>query len=251
MSKPRCGRGAPSRRRPRAGPRRPSTRLACGVTLKPQAAQRLQRLPLGLGERRAERAPGVGEEAQAALGGDLRIDLAQRAGGGVARIDVGASGRPPRRRRSGRRSRRGRNRPRRAPRSRPASPRRARRCGMSRDGPQVGGDVLADPAVAARRALDAARRSRSAARPRGRRSWARRCRRPAPRRAAGSGGRGRRTRAPRRRRRRCRATASARRARPARTAAARAAPTRSDGEFSRTRCGKRASISALRRFSAS
>ncbi len=34
-------------------------------------------------------------------------------------------------------------------------------------------------------------------------------------------------------------------------AAARVAPTLSDGEFSRTRCGKRASIAALRCFSAS
>src|SRR6185437_8895167 len=51
--------------------------------------QRLQRLPLRGGERRADEAPGVGEEVQVALGGDLRVELAQRAGGGVARVDVG------------------------------------------------------------------------------------------------------------------------------------------------------------------
>jgi hypothetical protein len=34
--------------------------------------------------------PGVGEEVQAALCGDPGVDLSQRAGGGVARVDVGA-----------------------------------------------------------------------------------------------------------------------------------------------------------------
>ena len=89
-----------------AARRRPSR--PCGVldplrsaalVWKPQAFSVCQRLPLGLGERRAEHAPGVGEEAQRPLGGDLRVDLAQRAGGGVARVGVGASGPPPRRRR--------------------------------------------------------------------------------------------------------------------------------------------------------
>ncbi len=49
-----------------------------------------QGLALGLGELRAGLAPGVGEELQRPPGGDGGIDLAQRAGGEVAGVGVGA-----------------------------------------------------------------------------------------------------------------------------------------------------------------
>ncbi len=49
-----------------------------------------QGLALGVGEVRADLAPGVGEELQRPFGGDRRIDLAQRARREVARIGIGA-----------------------------------------------------------------------------------------------------------------------------------------------------------------
>ena len=59
---------------------------------KAPVAERLERLPLGGRERGAERAPRIGEEAQRAGGGDLRVDLPERAGRGVARVGVGTGG---------------------------------------------------------------------------------------------------------------------------------------------------------------
>ncbi len=125
-----------------------------------------KRAPLAVGERLGHQAPGIGEELQRPLGADLRIDLAQRAGGEVARIGIGAL----------------------------TSflgglieggeglqldidlaahldhvgPARALQAvGDVGDGAQVGGDVLTHPAIAARRALDqhaflVAQRSRQA-----------------------------------------------------------------------------------------
>ncbi len=55
------------------------------------------RLALGRAERFADRAPGIGEEAQRPGGGDRRIELAQAAGGGVARIGEGLAARRARR----------------------------------------------------------------------------------------------------------------------------------------------------------
>jgi hypothetical protein len=52
--------------------------------------QHRQRLALGRGEWAADFAPGVGEEPQRPFGRDGRIDLAQGAGGKVARVGVGA-----------------------------------------------------------------------------------------------------------------------------------------------------------------
>ena len=49
----------------------------------------LQRAVLGLGERRVYLPPGIGEELERALGGDARVELAQRAGGGIAGIGEG------------------------------------------------------------------------------------------------------------------------------------------------------------------
>ena len=217
--------------------------------LEPPGLERLQGLPLALRERAADQAPGVGEEAQGARRGDRRVDLAQGAGGGVARIGVGAlAGRLGRGVEGGEVVVAEIDLAAHLDHLRPAGARQA--MGDVADGAQVLGDVLADPAVAAGGALDqdavlVAQGGRKAVDLR-----ARRCRRPAPRPTAGTGEPGRRTRRRPRRRRRCRATAWARRAPPARSSA-RAAPTLSDGELSRTRCGKRASMAALRRFRAS
>ncbi len=46
-------------------------------------------LELGSGEGLADLAPGVGEELERTRGGDARVELAQRAGGEVARIGEG------------------------------------------------------------------------------------------------------------------------------------------------------------------
>ena len=98
-------------------------------------------------------APGIGEEAQRPRRRDLGIELAQRAGGGVARIGVGLLA--------------GRVLPARSSPGTPCAPcrpRRARRrpwaplpfslCGMSLMVRRLARDVLAGRAVAARRALD-------------------------------------------------------------------------------------------------
>ena len=44
------------------------------------------RTPLGAGRFFADFAPGVGEHAQGARRGDRRVELAQTAGGGIARV---------------------------------------------------------------------------------------------------------------------------------------------------------------------
>ena len=69
------------------------------LTWKPQASAPPAPRPGSRANGALSLAPGVGEEAQRPRGGDRRIDLAQRAGGGVARVGVGASARPPRPRR--------------------------------------------------------------------------------------------------------------------------------------------------------
>ena len=51
-----------------------------------EALERVDRADLRRRERLADLAPGVGEETQRPPGGDPRVELAQRAGGGVARI---------------------------------------------------------------------------------------------------------------------------------------------------------------------
>ncbi|MNQ56612.1 hypothetical protein D3C85_707420 [compost metagenome] len=61
------------------------------VDLEAPAAKGLQRAVLGFRERRRGLAPGVGEEGQGALGRDLRVFLAQRTGGEIARVGVGAA----------------------------------------------------------------------------------------------------------------------------------------------------------------
>ena len=56
------------------------------VHLESPVAQALQIVPVGIGDRFARLALRVGEQRQRPLGGDARIELAQAAGGGVARI---------------------------------------------------------------------------------------------------------------------------------------------------------------------
>ena len=50
---------------------------------------------LGVGRHLAHLAPGIGEEAERARGGDRRVLLAQRAGGGIARIGEDLARPPP------------------------------------------------------------------------------------------------------------------------------------------------------------
>ncbi len=54
-----------------------------------EALHRMNGLELRPGERLADLAPGVGEELERPRGGDARVELAQRAGGEVARIGEG------------------------------------------------------------------------------------------------------------------------------------------------------------------
>ena len=56
------------------------------VHLEPPFAQTLQIMPVGIGDRLARFALGIGEQRQRPLRGDARIELTQAAGGGVARI---------------------------------------------------------------------------------------------------------------------------------------------------------------------
>ena len=66
------------------------------VGLEAPLLQELQVFAVGLPRARLGLAPGIGEEAQRPRRRDRRIELAQRAGGGVARIDVGLlAGRAP------------------------------------------------------------------------------------------------------------------------------------------------------------
>ena len=112
-----------------------------------------QRLPLGLGERRGELAPGVGEEPQRPLGGDPGVDLAQRPGRRVAGVGVGLLPR-----RLGRGVQRGELLVAEVDLAAdldevgPAGA--CEPLGDFGDGADVGGHVLADPAVAPRRRLD-------------------------------------------------------------------------------------------------
>ena len=133
-------------------------------------------------------ADAVDPDREVALCGDLRVELAQRPGGGVARVRGGLlalRGEPLVQPVEGRDAG---SRPRRAPRASPEcrSPSGARMRERDRlDRPQVRRHVLAALPVAARRAAHEARRPRTRARPRSRRSSARSRRRPArPSRAA-------------------------------------------------------------------
>ena len=56
------------------------------VHLEPPVAQTLQIVPVRIGNRLARLALGIGEQRQRPLRGDARIELAQAAGGGVARV---------------------------------------------------------------------------------------------------------------------------------------------------------------------
>src|SRR5690606_5220417 len=60
------------------------------VDLKAPASEGLQRAVLRFGEGGGGLAPSVGEEGQGALGRDLRVFLAQRPGGEVPGVGVGA-----------------------------------------------------------------------------------------------------------------------------------------------------------------
>ena len=53
-----------------------------------EALHRVDRAELRRGEGLADLAPGIGEEGERARGGDARVELAQRAGGEVARVGV-------------------------------------------------------------------------------------------------------------------------------------------------------------------
>ena len=55
------------------------------IDLEAPGFQRLQEFPMGL-RLGIDLAPGIGKEAQRPLGGDGRIELAHRPGGGIARI---------------------------------------------------------------------------------------------------------------------------------------------------------------------
>jgi hypothetical protein len=59
------------------------------LVAKPSAGEPLQRGGLRIGQRRAQLAPGIGEEAQGPRARDLGVELAQRSGGGVARVGEG------------------------------------------------------------------------------------------------------------------------------------------------------------------
>ena len=120
------------------------------VDLKAKRAQAVHRADLGSGQGCRDLPPGIGEKAQRPGGGDVGIKLAQRPGGGIARVGKGffAGGRLPRIQRGkigvahvnlaahfqhlGRAGKVPRN---------------------VGDGAGVGGDILADLAVAARRRL--------------------------------------------------------------------------------------------------
>ena len=120
------------------------------VDLKAKRAQAVHRADLGSGQGCRDLPPGIGEKAQRPGGGDVGIKLAQRPGGGIARVGKGffAGGRLPRIQRGkigvahvnlaahfqhlGRADKVPRN---------------------VGDGAGVGGDILADLAVAARRRL--------------------------------------------------------------------------------------------------
>ena len=176
-----------------------------------EAGHRLDCAELRLGERLADLAPGVGEKGERTPRGDARIELAQRTGGGVARIG------------EGRLARRGLPGVQRGEigmahvdfAARLENARRALQAVRDRlDRAHVGGDVLALEAVAARRRLDelavfVAQIARQAVDLRLGRQGERRVR-PCPE----SGAPGRRIPRPPRRRKYCRATASARRAGP-------------------------------------
>ena len=96
-------------------------------------------------------ADAVGEELQRALRGHRRIDLAHRAGGGIARIDEEPSGRPPAGARSAPRNRAASCRPRRALRGPRADACQREPRGIARIVRTLRRHVLADLAVAARR----------------------------------------------------------------------------------------------------
>jgi hypothetical protein len=91
---------------------------------KAQLREAVERAGSGCRPAVGQLAPGIGEEPQRPGARDRRVELAQRAGGGVARIGEGLAARPPPAARSAPRNRRGSCRPRRAPpgcRARPRS----------------------------------------------------------------------------------------------------------------------------------
>jgi hypothetical protein len=109
--------------------------------------------PTGRPRTGAGQAPGIGEEPQRPLGADLRIDLAQRAGGEVAGIGVGAlAGLEGGGVEGGEGLQLDIDLAADLDHVGPAGA--LQLVGDVGDGPQVGGDVLAHPAVAPRRALD-------------------------------------------------------------------------------------------------
>ena len=115
--------------------------------------ERLQRLGLRPGEWRRGLAPGVGEEAQGAPGRHRRVDLAQRSGGEVAGVGVGATaGRLGLRVEGGEGVVGGIDFAAHLDQGGPAGA--LQPVGNVGDGLQIGGDVLARPSVAAGRALD-------------------------------------------------------------------------------------------------
>ena len=126
-----AGRRAPARSRDNGRASRPasSQRTSKSLTGMPQPSIRFIAIELRLGQRLADLAPAMGEEAQRPRRGDRRILLPQRAGGGVARVGEDLAARSLPAARSRRRSRPSTYRLRRAPRTRRARP--ARRCGMS------------------------------------------------------------------------------------------------------------------------
>ena len=66
-----------------------SQRPVCGIDPEGRLLQPCQEVRVGARDRRLGLAPGIGEEAQPAAGGDPAVELAQRAGGGVARVHEG------------------------------------------------------------------------------------------------------------------------------------------------------------------
>jgi len=123
------------------------------IDLEAPGFERRQRAFLGLREGRGSLAPGIGEEGEGAARRDLGIDLAQGAGGEVAGVGVGAAPFRFRRRVEGREAFVGGIDF--APDLDQVGPARARELHRNvGNGLQIGGDVLARAAIAARGALD-------------------------------------------------------------------------------------------------
>ena len=118
-------------RRPPSGPPRPRPVAPAGWSACPRLGQLRSASHWVAAKGSDGLAPGVGEEAQRPPRGDARVDLAQRARGGVARVDVGPLAPLGAGGVHGLEVSRGRGRPRRGSRSASGQPSPARRRGMS------------------------------------------------------------------------------------------------------------------------